>query len=203
MGTAAAEEEIEVGLLKRKLPFAVGVVIALSIAAAAQNVPELKQVTLYARIHYQDWSRAAINFETGERGSSYKGLPDFDLTFGSMAINYDCNWFVVTNTRSQIVTLGKKKWTDFKQTPSFPVSKTLKPLPLKDPPMTVDASGDSKSISPYQQHALVKADHMYLMKIVRDGKKSYIMFRVDKLVSQDNCVIAWKKVAPPPDDLEK
>jgi hypothetical protein len=29
------------------------------------------------------------------------------------------------------------------------------------------------------------------------------MFRVDKLVSQDNCVIAWKKVAPPSDDLEK
>lgn len=69
--------------------------------------------------------------------------------------------------------------------------------------MEMNVSAGVKDVSPYQQYVRVKLGHMYLMKVVRDGKKTYVLFRVDTLTKQENCVLSWKKVQPPPEDIEK
>ena len=163
-----------------------------------ERMQQLNQVTLYSQRSHRDWSRASVNFETGERGSSR-----FDLTYGNLAVNHDGNWFEVRDARSMIIDLGAKQWGDFKETPSFfKGKKPRKPLPLSRPKV-VDASADSKEISPYQQFVRVKAGHMYLMKVMKERKTTYIMFRVDSLIKEDNCVLSWKKVPPPVDEMEK
>lgn len=168
-----------------------------------QDVSALYQVTLYSYRSYRDWSRTSVNFDTGERGSRSGNLAGFDLTYGNLAVDNNGDWFEVRDPRSMIIDLGWKQWGDFTETPSFfNGTKPRKPLPLSKPKV-VDASGDSKEISPYQQFVRVKAGHMYLMKVVRGRKTTYLMLRIDSLVKEDNCVLSWKKVRPPFDELEK
>lgn len=158
----------------------------------------------YSKIGHRDWSRASVNFESGGRGLTYgEKTTDFDLTYGNLAVNHDGDWFEVRDPSSMIVDVGPKQWGDFKETPSFFKSKKpRKPLPLSGP-KEIDASANSKEISPYQQFVRVKVGHMYLMKVMRERKKTYIMFRVDKLIKEDNCLLSWKKVPPPAEDVEK
>jgi hypothetical protein len=188
--------------MTNKLMIAVGILIAMSTTAVGQDTPSLNQVTLYSKIVHRNWSRASINFGSGERGAPTGHTSTFDLVYGTIIVNDDGNWFEVGDARSMIVDLGKKKWEDFKTT-SFPQSKKRKPLPLSANVKEVDVSAGSKDISPYQQYVRAKAGHMYLLKTVRERKKTYVLFRVETLVSHDNCVLSWKKVSPPPDDIEK
>lgn len=189
--------------MKGKLVFVVAIVIALSITTVCQESPSLYQVTLYSKIGHREWHRASINFESGKRGSPTADLSDFDLVYGNLAVDDDSDWFAVSNPRSIIVDLGKKQWKDFNGTPKFLKDMSRKPLPLGDAPFEVDASANSKDISPYKQFVQVKAGHMYLMRVVRGRTNSYVMFRVDNLVRKDNCLLSWKKVQPPRDDIEK
>lgn len=187
-----------------KLIVALGVVITCLVSALGQEAPPLRQVVLYSKITHRDWSRSSINFESGERGSPSADASGFDLIYGTLAINDDSNWFEVSDARSMIVDMGAKQWGDFKETPSFPNSdKPRKPLPLKGNVKEIVTSAGSKEVSPYQQFVPVKAGHIYLMKVVRERKKTYIMFRVDNLVSEDNCLLSWKTVPPPRLDIER
>ncbi|HSE21262.1 MAG TPA: hypothetical protein VLB68_06370, partial [Pyrinomonadaceae bacterium] len=116
----------------------------------------------------------------------------------------DNNWFEVSDPRSTIVDLGKKGWENLKETPSFPKSKKPhKPLPLSGNLKEINASAGVDDVSPYQQFVRAKLGHMYLMKVVRDRKKTYVLFRVDTLTKQENCIVSWKNVQPPPEDIEK
>ena len=189
--------------MKHQLILALGALIALSVTAGGQDVATLNQVTLYSKMGHNDWSRASFNFESGERGSPSARTANYDLTYGTLAVGYDRDWFEVRDPRSMIIDLGAKQWGDFKETPSFfKGKKPRKPLPLSRPKV-IDASADSKEISPYQQFVRVEAGHMYLMKVMRERKTIYIMFRVDSLSRVDNCVLSWKQVPPPRDDFEK
>lgn len=189
--------------MKRHLILTLGALVALSFPAGGQEVATLNQVTLYSRIGHNDWSRTSVNFESGERGSPNRRLAYYDLTYGNLAINYDADWFGVGDPRSMIIDLGAKQWGDFKETPSFfKGKKPRKPLPLNRP-MVIDASAGVKEHSPYQQFVRVEAGHMYLMKVMRERKTFYVMFRVDSLTRVDNCVLSWKQVPPPRDDFEK
>lgn len=189
--------------MKRHLILALGALVALSFPAGGQEVATLNQVTLYSRIGHNDWSRTSVNFESGERGSPNRRPAYYDLTYGNLAINYDADWFGVGDPRSMIIDLGAKQWGDFKETPSFfKGKKPRKPLPLSRP-MVIDASAGVKEHSPYQQFVRVEAGHMYLMRVKRERKTFYVMFRVDSLTRVDNCVLSWKQVPPPRDDFEK
>jgi hypothetical protein len=188
--------------MKCKFVFVLGALIALSFTVAGQHVEEINQVILYSKIGHHDWSRAAVNFETGARGSPYWKLTDFDLIYGTMAVNGDSDWFMVANPKSMIVDLGVKQWGDFKETPAFfKDKKPRKPQPL-DTPIEIDVSAGSKEVSPYKQVVRVQAGHMYLMKVMRERTATYVMFRVDNLLKQDNCLLTWRMVAPP-DDVTK
>jgi hypothetical protein len=190
--------------MKSKLKLALGALVAFLVTANGQGVEALNQVTLYSRTGQGDLSRSSVNFDTGARGSTIRDPNGFDLMYGNLQVNDDNNWFEVSNPRSTIVDLGKKKWEKLKGTPSFPKSKKpRKPLPLSGNLKEINVSAGVKEVSPYQQFVRVKLGHMYLMKVVRDGKKTYVLFRVDTLTKQENCVLTWKKVQPPPEDIEK
>jgi len=177
--------------------------IALSVAADGQDGTVLSQVTLYSYRVYRDPSRSSVNFESGVRGLTTGQCADSHLNYGNLTVNNDNDWLQVCNPRSWIVDLGTKQWGDFKATPSsFAGKKPRKPLPL-NAPYVIDASAGSKEVSPFQQFARVRIGHMYLMKVVSGRKKIYVMFRVDNLTKKDNCLLSWKKVPPPAEDVEK
>ena len=190
------------------LAFGVALVVglfftALSINADAQDISTLSSATLYARLIYHDRNPASVDFDSGQTVSVHLPAVQYDITYGSLAVNNDPDWFAVHDPRSMIVDLGAKQLGDFKETPSFPASKSRQqPMPLKRPKV-VDASAGSKAISPYQQFVQVKEGHVYLMKVWRERRKIYILFRVDSLRRADNCRLSWKKVPPPVDDIER
>jgi hypothetical protein len=190
------------------------VLISLSVSAGGQAGAELAQVTLYSGLgHNHDFTRSSLNFESGERGYR-ETVSGFDLIYGNLSINYGSDWYrdwlVVLNPRSIVCDLGEKKWGDFRQTPSFPWKNWRVPLPLNSP-MVFDASAGKKvdtpngkqSVTPHRQSVMVRAGHMYLMRVMRGRSETYVMFRVESLTSGDNCVLSWKKVPPPEDDVEK
>jgi hypothetical protein len=194
--------------------FSIVVFFSLSISARGQAGAELAEVTLYSVIgHDHDFTRSSVNFESGERGFQGTGS-DFDLTYGNLTINYGRDgyrdWFVVRDPRSIVCDLGEKKWGNFQRTPAFPWKNWRIPLPLNSP-IVVNASAGKKvdtpdgkeSVSPHRQSVLVKVGHMYLMRVMKGRSKIYVMFRVESLTPGDNCVLSWKKVAPPEDDVEK
>jgi len=192
------------------------VFISLSISARGQAGAELAQVTLYSVQGYgHDFTRSSVNFESGERGfpETVSGS-GFDLTYGNLAIAYGRDtyrdWLVVRDSRSIVCDLGEKKWGDFQQTPTFPWKNWRVPLPLNSP-MVVNASADKKvdtpdgkkSVSPHRQSVIVRVGHMYLMRVMKGRSEIYVMFRVESLTPGDNCVLSWKRVTPPEDEVEK
>jgi hypothetical protein len=180
---------------------------SISAPAGRQDDAGLSRVTLYSvQGHGNDWSRSSVDFDSGIRGFTGEGAHDFDLTYGSITMNTDLDWFEVRDPRSMIIDLGEKGWRDFRETPSFTKrDKPRKPPRLLTPstPKVADVSAGSKEVSPYQQFRQVVAGHMYLMKVTRKRKTIYVMFRVDNLAPRDTCLLSWKKVPPPAEDEEK
>jgi hypothetical protein len=194
----------------------VSLVIILTACAsiAAQTDGEIREVTLYYfKIPDQpDRSRSSVNFETGERGPDRSG--SFDLRYGGMAIGLPgqpgkpgkllADWLGVLDCRSMVVDLGTKHWQDFKETPPFPKPKTAEPpRSLAKPTCAVNASAGRTDFSPYRQFVVVDPGHMYLTRLLRGSKVSYVMFRVESLNSKENCVISWRMVKPPNVDNER
>ena len=190
--------------------FSIVVFISLSISARGQAGPELAQVTLYSVLgRDHDFTRSSVNFESGKRGFQGTGS-GFDLTYGNLAINDVRDWLTVRDPRSIVCDLGEKKWGDFQRTPTFPWKNWRIPLPLNSPMVfnasagkEVDTPDGKKSVSPHRQSVMVRVGHMYLMRVRQGRSEIYVMFRVESLTSGDNCVLSWKKVTPPEDDLEK
>ena len=196
--------------MKSKILFLLVITISAVAPIAGQTDTQLQRVTLYFFKHPElpDESRSSINFETGKRGYT-RGEPytDFDLQYGGMAIGMNgrwiWNWLRVTDPRSMIADIGAKQWRDFKETPPFPPGPKVPPRSLSQPTFAVDASADSKVLSPYRQFVEVKPEHMYLMRLRHGNKVRYVMFRVESLTTKDNCVITWKMVIPPNVDNER
>lgn len=194
--------------------FSLVVFFSLTVSASGQAGAELAEITLYSVVgHNNDFTRSSVNFESGERGFR-ETEPGFDLTYGNLAINDGRDWYrdwlVVRDPRSIVCDLGVKKWGDFQRTPSFPWKNWRVPLPLKSPMVfsasagkKVDTPNGKESVSPHRQSVLAKVGHMYLMRVMRGSSETYVMFRVESLTPGDTCVLSWKKVPAPDDDVEK
>jgi hypothetical protein len=196
--------------MKTRILLSLVITFTACASIAAQTDGALREVTLYYFHHpdQPDNSRSAVNFETGDRGPDRSG--SFDLRYGGMIIGvpgkpgellYD--WLGVLDCRNMLVDLGAKQWQDFKETPPFPKPKTLEPpRPLGRPTCAVDASAGRTDFSPYRQFVVVDPGHIYIMRLLRGSKVSYVMFRVESLNSRESCVISWKMVKPPNVDNE-
>ena len=195
--------------MKAKILFLLVMTISAVAPIAGQTDANLQRVTLYFFKHPElpDESRSAVNFETGQRGFRLGEHRQFDLQFGGIGIGKNgkwiWDWVRVTDPRSMIADIGVKQWSDFKETPPFPPGPKVPPRSLNQPTFAVDASADSKALSPYRQFVEVKPEHMYLMRLWHGNKVRYVMFRVESLISKDNCIITWKMVIPPNVDNER
>jgi hypothetical protein len=202
--------------MKIRIIFPLVIMLTAWSSIAGQTDAGLKKVTLYWFSFGKltpvktDSSRSSINFETGERGGNRAG---FDLRYGGMVIGTPArpgemsrilpDWLGVLDCRNMIVDLGSKRWQDFKETPPFPQPKTLeRPRALGRPECVVDASAGRTDFSPYRQFVVAEPGNIYIMRLWRGGKVSYVMFRVESLVSRDNVVLTWKLVKPPNVDNE-
>jgi len=195
--------------MKIKLVFTLLILMVAAARTAGQSNSNLRQVTLdYLSLSAQE-SRSSVSFQTGklqyQRSEPYT---DFDVTYGGMSVEKDGmfypDWIRVVDSRSMMVDLGQKEWSDFKETPPFPQPKySHPPLPLTNRPIVVDVSGDSREVSPYRQVIEVKTAHMYLARVSHGNKLFYVMFRVESLMSQQSCVLSFKLVTPPNVDVEK
>lgn len=209
--------------MKFRILFSFVIILTAWSSIAGQTDVGLKEVTLYwfsfAEGHQRSdfanltpvkpdanrSSRSSVNFETGERGGNRAG---FDLRYGGMVVGTPTkpgeisrilpDWLSVLDCRNMMVDLGAKKWPDFKETPPFPQPKKLeRPRSLDRPECVIDVSAGRTDFSPHRQHVVPTPGHVYLMRILRGSKVSYVMFRVESLVSRDNCVLSWKLVKPP------
>ena len=200
-------------VMKIRILFSLLVLISAAAPMMAQTDAGLNQVTLYwfspsdlIDSQKMDPSRSSVNFETGMRGSARTGA--YDLRYGGMVIGTPhkqgepgkilADWLGVIDCRNMIVDLGAKQWRDFKETPPFPQPKTtVLPRPLDRPICAVDTSAGRTDFSPYRQFVMGDPGHMYLMRILRERRVIYVMFRVESMVTRDNCVLSWKLVKPP------
>lgn len=165
---------------------------------------QLQRVTLYSAFYHD--GRSAFNFETGERGAVVDvktHRPVHDISFDQVHLYPPGgDLFMVADSKSMIVDLGKKTWDQFAETPSFPKSKTkVRPRPLDEEKWELD--GGRNIVTPYMQFVQVKAGHVYLMRLNKSGKIIHVMFRVESVKKDDNCVLSWKQVPPPKVDMEK
>jgi hypothetical protein len=205
--------------MKTRILLSLVIVLTACASITAQTDGVLREVTLYW-FHPSDRSspaqpdntRSSVNFETGNRGPDRVG--SFDLRYGGMIIGEPPkagepgkllpDWLGVLDCRSMMVDLGAKQWQDFKETPPFPKPKTLEPpRPLGKPTCAIDASAGRTDFSPYRQYVVVNPGHIYIMRLLRGSKVSYVMFRVESLNSKESCVISWKMVKPPNVDNER
>jgi hypothetical protein len=205
--------------MKARILLSLVITVAACAPVVSQTESELREVTLYWYHHSDrfgpsqpDDSRSAVNFETGNRGPARRG--SFDLRYGGVIIGaptkndkpgkFYPDWLNVLDCRSMVVDLGVKQWQDFKETPPFPQPKTLAPpRPLGEPICAVDTSAGRADFSPYRQMVEPKPGHVFLARLLRERKVSYVMFRVESLASRESCVISWKMVKPPNVDNER
>jgi hypothetical protein len=194
-----------------RILFLSSLMLLISISTCAQG-QEFRRVTLYSAIGYfdrgGDWdtSRSTFNFETGktERAKpSRNGIPeDYDISYDETEIGDHHDLFEVRDYRSMIVDLGKKKWNQFNETPSFPKGQSSAPPRPLTPTSRVHTSG-TQVIADWRQFVKARSGHMYMARLMKGRRVIYVMFRVESLKSRDNCVLEWKKVQPPKVDNEK
>jgi len=184
--------------MKYRLIFSLSMLLSLSLPIVGQDKDNLSFSTLFSALgHDHDFSRTSLNFDTGEigfgRGQSNQ---NYDVSYGTVKINTDGDWFEVRDARSRIVDLGVRRWVEVKETPPFPQSKS-KIAPSLEQRKVIDVSAGSKDVSPLRQFVPARIGHMYLMRVAKGTRALYVMFRVETLTAQESCQISWKRVVPP------
>lgn len=180
------------------------VVCVAAAAASAQLRPnknwrdvEPETVTLLSRAKYKDTSvvgdgKAGFSFRYGVRGEVGSEITlRRELLYGSINLNGDSDWFIVTGDRSRIKDLGELRWPEVLAVPYLPASarphEGIRGPTRKE---TFEQSSDG-------QVSGVMAGHMYIVHAKDSYDELYALFRVERLVPGDEVTISWKLVPSP------
>lgn len=156
-----------------------------------------KTVTLFSRAKYKDknhgYGKSAFSFNHGLRSDVGPRITrnNYELLYGGIRLNGDSDWFkvtMVTDDRSQIKNLGELNWSDPFDVPYIPPS--VQPhngirLPAKTETFEQSSNG---------QVTRVVAGHMYVLRSKDSQSDLYTLFRVEKLVPNEEVTISWKIV---------
>ena len=193
--------------LKRRLfalMFAFGV-FATSVDAqlrASKNwrTVEAETVTLFSRAKHQNTPRtnrqSKFSFRYGVRSEVAPEitLNNFELQYGNFTWNGDSDWFtvsMVTDDRSRIKDLGTLQWSEILKGPYLPASvKPHRGVRFPARGQTLEDSSDG-------QVSKVVLGHMYVLHAKDPRSDLYALFRVEKLVPNDEVTISWKVVPAP------
>lgn len=156
-----------------------------------------KTVTLFSRARYKDksqgYGKSAFSFNHGLRSDSGPRITgnNYELLYGSICWNRDCDWFSVTmvaDDHSRIKDLGELKWSDPFEVPDVP------PNPEWRQGIRWPAKNETLEQSSKGQVTKVVAGHIYVLRSKDSQSDLYTLFRVEKLVPNDQVTISWKVV---------
>ena len=151
------------------------------IPIAAQNSPEApksgKLVKRTVENGIDNYAYAAFSFKFGGNGPAIQQLcrNNWDILFGNSPTPDAFDVTIVGDDRSRIKDLGKYNWDE-----KFYIPR----------------------LSAYEEpdrEASVKAivGHIYLVHTRDTDNNYYVMFRVERLVSEESVEISWKIIDPP------
>jgi hypothetical protein len=157
----------------------VGLGSLIPIAAQSSN-EEIKTGKLLKRKienGLDNYAYAAYNFKFGGNGPEIQRLcrNNWDLLFGNSPTPDAFDVSTVADDRSRIKDLGRYDWND-----KFYIPR----LPAYEEP---------------EREQSVKAivGHMYLVHTRDTDNNYYVLFRVERLVSEESVEINWKMIDPP------
>lgn len=124
-----------------------------------------------------NYAYATYSFRHGGNGPEIQQLcrNNWDLLFGNSPLPDAFDVTMVTDDRSRIRDLGKYKWSD-----KFHIPR----LPSYEEPETEPSV-----------RAIV--GHIYLVHTRDTDNDYYVLFRVERLVSEESVEISWKMIEPP------
>lgn len=196
--------------MKRRCSRIVIACLALFVCAAqqarAQEESDLSRapgrtVTLLSQVRYHDHWKSVFNFELGVRGDEDTAKKRvYDLRYGGISENGNEHWFDVpmcNGSRKKLKDLGELKWADVTYVPA------VFALPAPDCEGVAWRYEDGKvaEITPEGVNVRAVAGHMYVMRVKDDKADFYAMFRIESLGPEGECVITWKRVPSPGEDL--
>ncbi len=156
--------------------------------------------TLLSRIKHRDkeggYGLSAFSFRHSLRSDvgTFVTRNNYELLYGNMDLNGDLDWFVVsmvTDDQSRIKDIGELNWEQVFNVPFLPAS----PEPHKGIRLDPKAAGFAESSD--WQIARVIAGHMYVVHSKDRDTDFYTLFRVEKLIPNNEVSISWKNVPSP------
>lgn len=161
---------------------------------------EPKTATLFSRAKYKDkfegLGKAAFSFKHGVRSDVGQKITrnNYELLYGGISLNGDSDWFQVTMATddcSRIKDLGELNWSEVFDVPYLPAS--VEPQKGTRFPSKTETFEESSS----GQVSRVIVRHMYVVHSKDSDFDFYTLFRVEKLVPNDEVTISWKVVPSP------
>ena len=152
----------------------------ISIAAPSAN-DEIKTGKLLARKvenGVDNYIYATYSFKFGGNGPEVQRLcrNNWDLQFGNSPTSRDAfDVSMVVDDRSRIKDLGKYNWADRFIVPSLSAYEE----PEREPSVKAEVG------------------HIYLVHTRDTDYNHYVLFRVERLVSEESVEISWKLIDPP------
>ena len=151
------------------------------IPVAAQNpndeIKTGKMVKRKTENGVDNYAYAAYSFKFGGNGSEIQRLcrNNWDILFGNSPTEDMFDVTMVADDRSRIKDLGRYNWGDRFYVPRLPA--------YEEP----------------EREASVKAivGHIYLVHTRDTDNNYYVLFRVERLVSEESAEISWKMIDPP------
>jgi hypothetical protein len=161
---------------------------------------EPETITLLSRAKYKNTyrgnGRSSFSFRYGVRSEVAPEITrnNYELQYGSITWNGDSDWFKVTmatDDRSRIKDLGELEWSEIVRVPFLPASvEPHKGVRGPSRAGTFEESSDG-------QVTRVVVGHMYVLHAQDSQTDLYGLFRVEKLVPNDEVTISWKLVPSP------
>jgi len=169
--------------MKNRLTFLMSVIIisgsVIPIAAQSPN-EEIKTGRLVKRkteSGVDNYAYAAYSFKLGGNGPAIQQLcrNNWDLLFGNSPTPDAFDVTMVADDRSRIKDLGKYNWGEKFYIPRLSAYEE----PEREP--------SAKAI----------VGHMYLVHTRDTDNNFYVLFRVERLLSEESVEISWKVIEPP------
>lgn len=157
----------------------VGLLALMPVAAQSSN-DEIKTGKLVKRKQeagVDNYVYAAYSFKFGGNGPEIQRLcrNNWDLLFGNGVIPDALDVTMVVDDRSRIKDLGKLNWSDKFYIPRLAAYEE----PEREPSVRAEVG------------------HIYLVHTRDRDNDQYVLFRVERLVSEESVEISWKVIDPP------
>ena len=191
----------------KPIPFASLLILAVPALSLLVNAQSSKRndwqsgpaetVTLFSRTTYKDHSggygKSAFSFKHGVRSDVGRKVArnNYELLYGNINWDGDSDWFtvtMVTNDRGRIKDLGPLKWVELENLPLLSLNAGPQEA-IRFPSKTETFEESSRG-----RVTRVVEGHVYLLRSKDPDSDFYTLFRVEKLLPNDQVTIGWRVI---------